>query len=208
MSSFEPARSDWLRAPAFAADDDASGATEESGFATIPNRDADATHATAAADHEAGRQAGLAEASLRLEPVLKALADAAEQLELQRTEYLGAQRQLLMELAIEVATKLVGDVGPDATSVLGRRIGNALDLVDGEEPVSIRVCPSDHHDLMEALDGNPSFEMSAGRPGVDLSIDEQLMPGDALVTSGPTSIDARMSTLLGRVREALLESGS
>ena len=166
--------------------------------ATTPEPDIDEIEAAA---FEAGRTAGIDEANRQLDPVLHALQDAAEKLARQRTTYLQAQRRQLVELAMEIATALIGRAVEADAGSLRDRIEGALALVDEDAPIDIALNPQDCETLANAGGGEGGRLETLQHVGrLRFVADAELAVGDAIVSSGATSVDLRMAALLEQLR--------
>ena len=152
----------------------------------------------------AGREEGLREAVARLEPGARALQRAAAELAAQRVSWLRAQRGLLVELAVSVAERIVGESLAADPERIGRRLASVLEASEPNEPAVVSLNPQDH----AAIAGLPGVAPNGDT--VELVADTSLAPGDVSVSQGATTIDARVSTLLGEARQRLagLESVS
>jgi flagellar assembly protein FliH len=142
-----------------------------------------------------GLEEGLDEAARRCQGITGALDAAVAQLG-QECEALG--RRLAddtVQLALDIAKAVIGrelavaaDPGADA-------IARCLDLVPSVADLVVHLNPDDVARLQE-------FDVLGDR---DLTVvpDDRLEPGDAVVVSDETMIDARIGTALQRVTEVL-----
>lgn len=209
MSSFEPTSASWIGARSFVPSTSAEsgfapqGGESEASGAPSPNP-REAAEAIAAAAREEGRQAGVAEATTRLEPALRALDEAVRKLDEQRSGYLQSQRQLLVELALEIAGTVLRREVPGDVESLALRIGTALEaLPGGDDPVTVEMSHADYTALTAALREGRALRGIPRDEHVVLAGAGDLASGDVRVSSGATAVDARLSTLLQNVREAI-----
>ena len=157
----------------------------------------DAERAEAAA-FERGRAEGLAAAREDLEPALRALTTAANEISDLQRAYLSAQRRFIVDLAIEIAEHVVGRAVAANPDMIVERIQTALAHADGASELRVELNPEDHA-LVSRLDEAP-----APQPGVELVESPGLRRGETIVTNGRIAVDARHRSLLGEIREALL----
>ena len=110
----------------------------------------------------------------------------------------------ILAAAVELAEALLGRELRDPEAAAPAALARVLRLAPAEEPVTVWLHPADHHTLTapggKALIG--SVEGATGR-GLTFEIDPQLQPGDARARCGSTSIDARLSAGVARLREHL-----
>jgi flagellar assembly protein FliH len=108
----------------------------------------------------------------------------------------------MLAAAVELAAVLLGqqltDPHDSATAVLRRVLGQLPD----DQPVTIRLSQQDY----DTLTGPAAAELIAAveatsRGRISLECDPSLAPGDALARAAATSIDARLTTALARLRE-------
>lgn len=100
----------------------------------------------------------------------------------------------IIDAAYAVAEALVGDVLQDSRVRGQAAVRQALSLAPSGESVEVRVGVADY----EMLEPLPSE-----RHQITLVADPSLSPGDAVATWGSTTIDARISAGLDRVRDLL-----
>lgn len=145
----------------------------------------------------AGREEALREAAARLEPTVRALQRAAAELAGQRVSWLRAQRGLVVELALSLAERIVGESLAADPERIGRRVASVLEASEPNEPAVVTLSPQDH----AAVAGLPGMTPAGG--ALTLVADPSLAAGDVSVSQGATTIDARISTLLAEARELL-----
>ncbi len=170
-----------------------------------PEPDAEAVRRAA---FEEGRQAGRAELpwqeARQLETAIVALESALAAFAAERSDYLRAQRTALVELALEIAERvLVRELEADPSALVGL-VEGALDALPPESregDLAIRLSPADHA-VLAAGEGDALTRLS-GAGAVQLVADASLAPGDVRVEAGAATLDARRTVLLDRVREAL-----
>ncbi len=191
-------------AAATAAEGVASGAAPSASSADLDPEDA------LRRAFEEGRAAGRDELPWREAEALRssaaALGAAAEALERDRASYLAAHRHEAVELAVAIAERIAGRALHTDAAALGSLIERAAERVGGEAgPVRVRLSARDR----ETLAAGEGDERLVGGAPVAFETDPDLTPGDVRVEAGAARVDARLSELLRRVREALdgLEAG-
>jgi flagellar assembly protein FliH len=132
-----------------------------------------------------------------LEQAVAALARAADQLEQRVAPTAVELEDRLIAVAVDVAQALLGrelaDPGRRATDALRR----VMSLAPTGVEIKVRLHPDDWETLVEAA----SAEQVIDGRAVTLCADRSLPPGDAVAEYGTTTIDARLSDALDRVRE-------
>jgi len=152
---------------------------------------------------EQGERCGGDAVRKHLESVLQSLGQMLEELEsLRRREVRGFEKELV-ELALEVARKVVGQevaTQPDAVAHLLR---DALGRIEHAGPLTIRMNPLD----LERLTGmQPQLLQGLVDPGrVRFEADAGLSAGECLIESDVGDIDARVEQRFRIVAEALRE---
>lgn len=158
---------------------------------------AQATARLEAAAFEAGRREGLASAEAQCAPAIEALGVAAERLAEQRGEFLHAQRRAIVDLAIEIASHLIGEAVRNRPERIVDRIESALGLTDADSETRIELNPEDHAVVIAST--------ATATLGDDVRFTENadLERGELRVASGRSTIEARHSAMLDFVRIAL-----
>ncbi len=159
---------------------------------------------------EEGRRAGRSELpwqeARQLETLLVALESAQRAFAEERRGYLRAQRSALVELALELASRILDRelaADPDAWVALVERALDALPPAVPSAPAddgpTIRLAAADHAGL-GAGEGEALARLAAhGR----VVADPELEPGDVRVEAGAARVDARRELLLANLREVL-----
>jgi flagellar assembly protein FliH len=130
--------------------------------------------------------------------VLQALSAAAAQVEQAAVPTATELEETILTAALAIAESVLhSEVSHDGAAAVAVR--RALQLVPAGEGVTVRLNPGDHAVVVEQS-GNPV--VLDGRT-VDFLADAALAPGDAVAVAGATLVDARISTSLDRIREAL-----
>jgi flagellar assembly protein FliH len=149
----------------------------------------------------ANRERAEAERTAEVRRALTALDAAATALEHSAAPSAHEIEQLIVSSALTIAEALIGDALRD-DEIRGRAaLARALSLAPAGEDVTVALSPADHA-IVTAITGTGSDGTGLGRT-VTLVADATLAPGDALASCGATTIDARLSTGLARVRDSL-----
>ena len=110
----------------------------------------------------------------------------------------------ILAAAVELAEALLGRELRDPEAAAPAALARVLRLAPANEPVTVWLNPVDHETLTApsgaALIG--SVEGATGR-GLTFEMDPELQPGDARARCGSTTIDARLSAGVARLREYL-----
>jgi flagellar assembly protein FliH len=147
-----------------------------------------------------GRQV-LAEQSADLVAQLRAIAC---ELKGARDEMLHTGRCELLDFALELAAKIVGQVAVRDIGAARQNVRKVLELADRHRELCVKVNPLQLAALAENL---PELTESLGRSGgVRLAGDATVSPGGAKVHTDGGEIDATIETQLDNVVEALLGS--
>ena len=110
----------------------------------------------------------------------------------------------ILAAAVQLAEALLGRELRDPEVAAPAALARVLRLAPPHEPVTVWLHPADHQTLTApagaALIG--SVEGATGR-GLSFEVDPELQPGDARARCGSTTIDARLSAGVDRLREYL-----
>ena len=133
---------------------------------------------------------------------VRAVLAAADQVRQTVVEVTDELSDRMLAAAIELAAVLLGQQLTDphtaATAVLRR----VLPEVPDGQPVTIRLSQPDYDTLTGPGGAALMAAVEASAQGrISLECDPSLAPGDALARSAATSIDARLTTALSRLRE-------
>jgi flagellar assembly protein FliH len=165
-----------------------------------------------AADSQAGERAAADadRASLRhrqeqqVASALQALQVASADLRQSTVRITDDMEDQILAAAVELAEALLGRELRDPEVAAPAALARVLRLAPANEPVTIWLHPADHQTLTapagRALIG--SVEGATGR-GLTFEIDPEIQPGDARGRCGSTTIDARLSAGVARLREYL-----
>jgi len=194
---FEIASSSSVHAQALAG---ARAAAEAAGYTAGWAAGALAARQAAEVELAAIRAAATAEMDARATQVSAILArvrDAATAFERRAVPATEEIENLVVSTAFSVAESIVGASLRDDETRGMTALARALALTPVGAPAIISLNPQDH-----ALLGAKTTEMAIGHD-VQIIADPSLRPGDATVSSGATTIDARISAGLARVQEVL-----
>jgi flagellar assembly protein FliH len=197
MVLFEIAGSSSVHADALAG---ARAAAEAAGYAAGWAAGVQAARQASEAELAAIRAAATAEMDARTAQVTTILArvrDAASAFERRAVPATEDIENLVVSTAFSVAESIVGASLRDDETRGITALARALALSPVGAPAIIALNPQDH-----ALLGAKATELALGHD-VSIVSDPSLRPGDATVSSGATTIDARISAGLARVQEVL-----
>ena len=165
--------------------------------------------------HEEGFAAGIAEAeeaaaeleatyAERVQQAVFALTSAVDSIDQREAVEWGAVAELLCRAAFDLTAEIVGRelaIDPEpARTALHRALVAAP---EGRDAVA-RLHPLDAEVLGVNLESGQPIDIRSGGRVIRLSPDERITQGDCIIELGNTLVDARISTALERVREALL----
>lgn len=154
--------------------------------------------------YEEGRSAGHAEGAAEISNAASALVEAMEGIESLRSHTIEAVESDAIELALELAEKILGGMlgaRPDAAVEVVR---GALRRVGDRRSVALLVNPADLHTVKEALEELTS--RGSGIEACDLQADERVKAGGAIVRTVEGEVDASVRTQLERAREVVEHS--
>jgi flagellar assembly protein FliH len=160
--------------------------------------------AARAAGHEAGFQAGLAEAQAQMAAGVAALQAAAAAVAAERERVSAAVEAAAVELGLRIAEQALGaavEARPDA--VVGVVRGALRRLVERDR-VTILVNPEDL-DLVRDASGALMDELG-GIEHCDVQAERRVARGGAVVRTTEGEVDATLATKLARARETLQDA--
>ena len=184
-----------LERPAFLVEDSASA--EERAAAL----QAEAQHL----GHQEGLERGMAEARVRVEQALEAVAAAERAMAEMHDRYVAEAEAAAVDLAFQIAEKVIGTtIATDREAVLGVVSGALLRTTDREHIV-LEVNPSDFELVRDS-----AAELAARLGGIsrmEVVSERRVEAGGCVVRTEAGEIDARVSAQLERVRQLLAEAG-
>ena len=173
------------------------------------------------AGHEQGYEKGLAEG--RSDGRAQALSDATERfdtqqanlaaamqstvdsIEGQKRDLMIAARRDLLSLAVALARKVTGRIGELDRQAAIANVERALRLVGTKTDLRIRVHPMDAETMRQFAAGLSERLDRTGH--VELTEDDAMAPGGAVVEAGGTQVDARIETQIAQIAALLLGDG-
>ncbi|MFL6160955.1 MAG: FliH/SctL family protein [Jatrophihabitantaceae bacterium] len=133
---------------------------------------------------------------------VQAVLRAAEQVRQTVVEVTDGLSDRMLAAAVELAAALLGQQLADAevaASAILRRV--LLEVPDGQ-PVTIRLSQQDYETLTGPNGAALIATVQASAANrINFTCDPSLVPGDAIARSASTSIDARLTVALARLRE-------
>ncbi len=179
---------------------EARSAAEAAGYAAGYAAGVQAALKAAEAEQALIRAAAAAELSTRtgqVNAILDRIREAAGAFERRAIPATEQIEDLVVSTAFSVAESIVGASLRDDETRGMTALARALALAPVGVPAIISLNPQDH-----ALLGDHVAELASSHD-VQIVSDPSLRPGDATVSSGATTIDARISAGLARVQEVL-----
>jgi flagellar assembly protein FliH len=150
-----------------------------------------------------GLARGLAEARAQAANALEAVATAERTLAEMRDQYLARAEAAAVDLAFQIAEKVIGaTVAADSEAVLGVVTGALLRTTDRDHLV-VEVNPGDFELVRDA-----ASELAARLGGInrmEVISERRVAPGGCVVRTEEGEIDARIEAQIGRVRQLLDE---
>jgi flagellar assembly protein FliH len=150
-----------------------------------------------------GLARGLAEARAQAANALEAVATAERTLAEMRDQYLARAEAAAVDLAFQIAEKVIGaTVAADSEAVLGVVSGALLRTTDRDHLV-VEVHPEDFELVRDA-----ASELAARLGGInrmEVISERRVAPGGCIVRTEEGEIDARIEAQIGRVRQLLDE---
>jgi flagellar assembly protein FliH len=168
------------------------------------SREAAEAGAVELAAAHADRELSLAAQRQRIESASQALHRAADELA-QATMVITDQiEDQILAAAVELAEALLGRALRDPEVAAPAALARVLRLAPANEPVTVWLNPVDYDTLTGPAGAGlvGSVEGASGR-GITFETDPGLQAGDALARCASTTIDARLSEGVARLREYL-----
>jgi flagellar assembly protein FliH len=133
---------------------------------------------------------------------VRAVLAAADQVRQTVVEVTDELSDRMLAAAIELAAVLLGQQLTDPQTAATAVLRRVLPEVPDGQPVTIRLSQPDYDTLTGPGGAELMAAVEASAQGrISLECDPSLAPGDALARSAATSIDARLTTALSRLRE-------
>jgi flagellar assembly protein FliH len=180
----------------------ARAAAQAAGYAAGWASGVQAAYRAGETEKQVARDAATRELDERAGQVNAALAsvrDAAAEFERRAVPAAERIEELVVSTAFSLAESIVGASLRDDATRGSVALARALALTPAGAPAIVCLNPRDRELL-----GTTAAELTAGRD-VQIVADPSLAPGDATVTTGAISIDARISAGLARAREVLAQ---
>lgn len=152
-----------------------------------------------------GLERGMAEARVRLEQALEAVAAAERAMAEMHDRYVTEAEAAAVDLAFQIAEKVIGTtIATDREAVLGVVSGALLRTTDRDHLV-LEVNPGDFELVRDS-----AAELAARLGGIsrmEVVSERRVEAGGCVVRTEAGEIDARVSSQLERVRRLLAEAG-
>jgi flagellar assembly protein FliH len=146
-------------------------------------------------------QRAAADRAARVQQAVAALDRAAGHLEQQAVPGTAQLESVIIESAFAIAEALVGCTLREDATRGSAALRRALSLAPAGEPVTVSVSSADY--ALLTADGADCLDRPGDARVVTIVEDAALAPGDATARSGATTVDARLTAALERVREVL-----
>jgi len=155
--------------------------------------------------HQEGIERGLAEARVRVERALEAVAAAERAMAEMHDRYVAEAEAAAVDLAFQIAEKVIAaTVASDREAVLGVVSGALLRTTDRDHLV-LEVNPGDFELVRDS-----AAELASRLGGIsrmEVVSERRVEAGGCVVRTEAGEIDARVSSQLERVRRLLAEAG-
>jgi flagellar assembly protein FliH len=165
-------------------------------------REAAAGQAVLAEQARRDRAAAAEQQAAQVGSAVQAVLRAADQVRQTVVEVTDELSDRMLAAAVELAAVLLGQQLAEPRTAATAALRRVLEQVPDDQPVTVRLSRQDY----DTLTGPAGPELIAavqatGQGRISLECDPSLAPGDALARSAATSIDARLTTALARLRE-------
>lgn len=163
-------------------------------------REVHALHAGEAAAAERRIADATARHAEALQVATFAIHEAADQLERRSLPSFDELSDLILAAAVDIAEALIGCELTDPRAAASTALARVLTLAPSQETVTVRLNPVDFGILSQT----EAFSQAPGDGRqIVLQADDSLESGDAVATSGATTIDGRLAESVARLREHL-----
>jgi len=142
-----------------------------------------------------------AERRERTAMAITAMDHAATQLENRAIRSAEQMESAIIDSAFDIAEAIVGAVLRDDEQRGPLAVRRALSLAPSGEDVTVALHPADH--AVVTSNGTAATQQAPSGRQINFIADETLQPGDAVASWQATTVDARISSGLQRVREVL-----
>lgn len=150
----------------------------------------------------AGKDAGMEEARAAAKQRLQTLHNVTEQLSRTKQQQAREYEDVIVELALTVAARLVRDDETSRANTARRLLDEMIPRTEGARSVTVKLHPDDLHAIEKDV------ATYAGRFGDDVAVDwvgdDRLAPGDCVVETDRGRLDGRLETRVTQIVEALL----
>ena len=151
--------------------------------------------------YAAGQRAGYEQGTAEVSRTVSALNEAAQGIESLRTEVAQAIEQDAIDLALELAEKILGGIPQLPGERVREAVQGALRRVSDRRRITLLVNPADLEAVHAAIG-----ELAGAESGVglcDVQPDERVELGGAIVRTAEGEVDASVLTQLKRAREVV-----
>ena len=153
--------------------------------------------------YQDGLKRGTASAEAKLIPLLETTAKVAEKAKVERAQLIKESEQSIVALAIDIAKKIIDEEVSANPDLIAKAVDRAIQKVNSEGPVRIRLNPEDLALLAPYWD---RIKGSGDKPMKwETVADEQVGRGGCVIDTRYGVIDARIETQLCKVGRTLIE---
>ena len=153
---------------------------------------------------EEGRQEGEAGEAARLRTAVGATEGALDELRAGELRWTGTIEENICALSIAVARHVIGRELEADSGLIAALVGSALEEFQVDQPMRIRVNPSDLTALRSVgADGGDSLVGIGGGRAIRWHADAAIVPGGCIVEGRERIIDGRVDTALERIYRRL-----
>lgn len=157
--------------------------------------------------YEEGRQAGELAEGARLRSAVLATSEALGELQRESERWLGNAEANISALAVAVARHVIGQQIAEDKSSMGEMVRGALAEFPIDQPLVVRVNPSDLRAITVAL--SHTGETPVGqRAELQWMSDARIAPGGCLIEGRDRIVDGRVDTALERLYRRLTYTGA
>ena len=157
---------------------------------------------------EQGRQAGARAEAARLCAALASVTEALECLQFDSDKWVGNAEENICALAVAVARHIIGKEIAIDNSSLSDVVRQALSEFPLDQPVTLRVHPSDLQAINSAFHSLGEASPLTTRKEVHWLPDTRVAPGGCLIEGRDRIVDGRVDTALERVYRRLTYTGA
>ncbi len=163
------------------------------------------------AGYQDGYEAGLQAARNELREQLRTVYRLAEEAVRAKAEVIASAESEMVELVIEIAQKIIGEVVELNPTIVVHLVANAIEYASTGDVLIIRVNPRDVEVLREywadALEGGAEDVTGVvGRRRWEIVADRRVKPGGCIIDTRAGTVDAQIDTQLLQIKYAFTQA--